>query len=77
MKPVEYMKTPLTPAATKELLGQLGVDDPRSIMRKDDAAYKYLNLDSPNLTTQGMTEGILFWIESIRFYVPAQVMSGR
>lgn len=39
-----YLDEPLSEAQIKALLGKLGFDDPRALMRKGEADYKALNL---------------------------------
>ena len=46
---VEYLKTPPTTAKMKALLKDMGLT-PREVLRRKEAAYAELNLDSPEKT---------------------------
>jgi arsenate reductase (glutaredoxin) len=46
---IEYLKTPPTAEALKEILGQLRLA-PRDLMRKKEDVYAELNLDDPSLS---------------------------
>lgn len=37
---IEYLKTPMSAAQITDLMGKLGIDDPRDMMRKGEADYK-------------------------------------
>jgi len=43
-----YLETPLDAQAIKTLLGKLGFDDPRDLMRRGEAVYKELGLKDEN-----------------------------
>lgn len=48
-KIIEYLKTPPTAEALKEILGQLGMA-PRDLMRKKEDVYAENELDNPTLS---------------------------
>jgi len=51
---VLYLEQPPSPAELKALLGQLGLDDARALMRKGEDEYKALGLDDKSLTQDAL-----------------------
>ncbi|GAA0852453.1 arsenate reductase (glutaredoxin) [Aliiglaciecola litoralis] len=47
---IEYLKTPPSVEQLKQLMDQLGITDPRAMMRKKEAEYIENNLSDPSLT---------------------------
>ncbi|MDE2440063.1 MAG: arsenate reductase (glutaredoxin) [Betaproteobacteria bacterium] len=48
-KVVAYLEQPPSTEEIRDLLALLGMDDARALMRKGEAEYKELGLDSPSL----------------------------
>ena len=47
---IEYLKTPPSVEELQAILLMLSMSDPRSLMRKKEAEYKALNIDSDNIS---------------------------
>jgi arsenate reductase len=55
---IEYLKTPPTAKELKSLLARLGMK-PRDLMRKKEAAYKELGLDSGRLSDDALVKAMV------------------
>ena len=55
---VEYLKTPPTAAAVKELLDMLGLE-PRELMRRKESEYKELGLADESLSRQQLIQAMV------------------
>lgn len=54
---IEYLKTPPSPSELEEILARLGIG-PRELMRTNEAEYKELALDRPELTRQELVQAL-------------------
>ena len=55
---IEYLKTPPTAEALKEMLSQLGMA-PRDLMRKKEDEYAELKLDNPSLSDAELIDAMV------------------
>ncbi|MFC4728816.1 arsenate reductase (glutaredoxin) [Coralloluteibacterium thermophilus] len=55
---VRYLETPPTAAELERLLGRLGLDDPRALMRRGEAEYAELALTAPERTRAELLEAM-------------------
>lgn len=51
---VAYLETPPSPDDIRRLLSLLGMTDARALMRKNEAEYKGLGLDAPELSQEAL-----------------------
>jgi len=51
---VAYLETPPSPEDIRRLLSLLGMTDARTLMRKNEAEYKELGLDAPELSQEAL-----------------------
>lgn len=51
---VAYLETPPSPEDIRRLLSLLGMTDARALMRKNEAEYKELGLDAPELGQEAL-----------------------
>lgn len=51
---VAYLETPPSPDDIRRLLSLLGMTDARALMRKNEAEYKELGLDAPELGQEAL-----------------------
>ncbi len=51
---VAYLETPPSPDDIRRLLSLLGMTDARALMRKNEAEYKELGLDAPELSQEAL-----------------------
>ena len=51
---VAYLETPPSPDDIRRLLSLLGMTDARALMRKNEAEYKQLGLDAPELSQEAL-----------------------
>jgi arsenate reductase (glutaredoxin) len=49
---IDYLQKPLSRYELKEVAEMLGLEDPRAMLRKNESAYKELNLDNLELTAK-------------------------
>ena len=56
---VDYLHNPPNKKELKHLLKLLGMDDPRELMRKNEAAYAEQGLDDPELTMDAMVNTMI------------------
>lgn len=56
---VRYLDTPPTRADLERLMGLLGIDDPRQMMRTGEDAYRDNNLGDPAVTKDELLDAIV------------------
>ncbi|BCX88679.1 arsenate reductase (glutaredoxin) [Methylomarinovum tepidoasis] len=56
---VEYLKQPPSRGELEAILGKLGFDDPRRLMRTKEKVYKELGLDAPDADRDRLIEAML------------------
>ncbi len=56
---IEYLQTPPSKKELKHLLKLLGMDDPRSLMRKNEKAYTEHGLADPELTMDALVNTMI------------------
>ncbi len=56
---IEYLKTPLDLQQLEQLMAQLGLDDPKGMMRIKEPEFQQLNLSDDNVTKQQLLEAIV------------------
>jgi arsenate reductase len=56
---IEYLKTPPSAEELNEILQKLGMEEPRDLMRKNEAEYKASGLDDQALDRQALIDGMV------------------
>ena len=56
---IEYLKTPLDKQDLTEIIGMLGIDSPRQMMRTKEAEYKEQNLSEESLSAEHLIDAMV------------------